>query len=140
MSKKETDIDNMPRHLKTKANKFERVRAENNLNTLKDFGILDLFEAYKQGLIYRGQEDAEVRHEEDWSGISLEWDFQKHEEDDKSYTIGKGIFATVKNEDVFISYSGLDSQKYLVSRINIDVIIYLGIVKARHHFFQNLSN
>jgi hypothetical protein len=133
MSKKEKAVenyDNVPRHLKTKANKFERVKANNNVQTLNYYGVIDLFQFYKDGALSK-YSDVQIRHEEDWSGISLGWGFQILGEDEAPYTVGKGIFATVKNEDVFISYSGLDSQQYLVSQSNIGDLIHDGIEKAQ---------
>lgn len=130
MSKKETVFDNMPRHLKTKANKSERVKTDNNIQTLNYYGVINLFNLAREQMLSE-HDDVMVGHENDWSGVTIGWDFQIREEDGAPYTVGKGIFATVKNEDVFISYSGLDSQQYQVSRSNIGELIYDGIEKAQ---------
>lgn len=115
---------------KTRANKFERIKINLNIQALNYYGIIDLFDRFKaQMLSLYG--DVRIGHEEDWSGISLGWDFQTHNGNEGPYTVGKGIFATVKKEDVFISYSGMEGEAYLVSRSNISDLMYDGIEKAR---------
>ncbi|KKQ31218.1 MAG: hypothetical protein US68_C0011G0007 [Candidatus Shapirobacteria bacterium GW2011_GWE1_38_10] len=122
--------DDMPRALKTKANKSERVKTSLNIQTLNYYGIIDLFDEFKEQMLPE-HGDVKVEHENDWSAVTIGWDFKTHDGAEGPYTVGRGIFATVEDEDVLISYSGLDSQLYMVSQSNIHDLIRDGIKRAQ---------